>query len=449
MRRPAFETGPLWRGFLAFLLPLLAQNILQSLSMTINSIMVGRILGVEALASASVFFPVAFFFIAFLIGLSAGASVLIGQAFGAGKADLVKRITGTTLSVAALGGIIIAVIGVIFVGEIMAVLGTPESILPGATHYARISFLTMPVMFLFLTGSSLLRGVRDTLRPLMAQGLATVLAAGLTPLLIFSTDLGAASAAAAMGVAQGLAFIGLGFYLRATRHPMAPDAALLRNLKPDGTLLKTVLRIGLPTGVQVVIGSLSGLVIIGLVNGFGFQATAAYGAVGQIQSYVQFPALSIAIAASIFGAQMIGAGRADRLGEVLRTALTMNLILTGGLVALVYLFSRPVIGLFLTDAEVVETAQHLLHIVAWSSLMFGAGTIFSGIMRASGTVLVPMLIGVFCILAVELPVAIILSKILGLEGIWWGYVASFAALMLLQAAYYLLVWRKKAVVALV
>lgn len=157
----------------------------------------------------------------------------------------------------------------------------------------------------------------------------------------------------------------------------------------------------------------------------------------------------IAIAASIFGAQMIGGGRADRLNEVLLTALTMNLMLTGGLVALVYLFSRPVIGLFLTDVQVVETAQHLLHIVTWSSLMFGAGTIFSGIMRASGTVLVPMLIGVFCILGVELPVAILLSKTLGLSGIWWGYVASFAALMLLQAAYYLLVWRKKAVVALV
>ena len=292
MSRPQLETGPLWRAFLVFLLPLMAQNILQSLSMTINSIMVGRILGVEALASASVFFPVAFFFVAFLIGLSAGASVLIGQAFGAGKSDLVKRITGTTLSVAAIGGVVIALLGWMFVDDIMAMLGTPEAILPGATHYAKISFLTMPVMFLFLTGSSLLRGVRDTVRPLMAQGLATVLAAGLTPLLIHTTDLGAASAAVAMGLAQGIAFVGLGFYLRATDHPMAPDTALLRNLLPDGGLLKTVLRIGLPTGVQVVVGSLSGLVIIGLVNSFGFQATAAYGAVGQIQSYVQFPALS-------------------------------------------------------------------------------------------------------------------------------------------------------------
>ena len=127
----------------------------------------------------------------------------------------------------------------------------------------------------------------------------------------------------------------------------------------------------------------------------------------------------------------------------------MNLLLTGGLVAAVYLFSRPVVGLFTSNAEVIELAQHLLHVSAWSALMFGAGSIFSGIMRSSGTVLPPMLIAIGAIVLVELPLAVTLSRTAGLAGIWWGYVGSFAALMLGQAAFFFLVWRRRRIVALV
>ena len=166
-------------------------------------------------------------------------------------------------------------------------------------------------------------------------------------------------------------------------------------------------------------------------------------------AYAQFPALSIAIAASIFGAQAIGAGLPERLDAVLRTAMTMNLILTGVIVGLVYLFSRNVVALFISSPQVVDLAQHLLHIITWSALMFGAGSIFSGIMRSAGTVLPPMTIAIGSILLVELPVAFALSRMHGLGGVWWGYVAGFAALMLGQGAYYHLVWRRRKIVALV
>lgn len=432
-----------------FLLPLMAQNILQSLSMTISAVIVGRTLGTPALASVATFFPVAFFFLAFLIGLSAGASVLVGQAFGGGKIDVVRRIAGTTLTVAAVGGIAVSVLGTLLTPQIMAWLGTPADILDNAIRYARGVFLAMPTLFLFIVGSSLLRGMRDTIRPLIMQGLATAMSGVLTYILVTRGNMGVAGAAYAQGISQLLAFVMLGLWLRWRRHPLAPGMALLHALRPDWALLRTILRVGLPTGVQVVVGSMSALVIIGLVNSYGSDATAAYGAVGQVQAYVQFPALSIAIAASIFGAQMIGAGRPDRIAEVLRTAMVMNLLLTGSLVILAMIFSRAVISAFITEAEVVDVAQRLLHIVTWSALMFGAGTIFSGLMRASGTVLVPMLIGIFCVVGIELPVAIWLSDRIGLPGIWWGFVAGFGGLMTLQGLYYMLVWRKRAIVALV
>ena len=145
----------------------------------------------------------------------------------------------------------------------------------------------------------------------------------------------------------------------------------------------------------------------------------------------------------------IGAGLPERLDAVLRTAMTMNLILTGVIVGLVYLFSRNVVALFISSPQVVDLAQHLLHIITWSALMFGAGSIFSGIMRSSGTVLPPMTIAIGSILLVELPVAFALSRMHGLGGVWWGYVAGFAALMLMQGLYYGLVWRRREIVALV
>ena len=121
--------------------------------------------------------------------------------------------------------------------------------------------------------------------------------------------------------------------------------------------------------------SLAEIALLSLVNRFGSDATAAYGAVNQVVNYVQFPAISIAITASILGAQAIGADRADRLGAITRTGLLMNLVLTGALVVIGYLFSRHLSSLFITSAPVVDLAQSLLHIMLWSSVVYGCAAV--------------------------------------------------------------------------
>ncbi len=440
---------PLWQTYLAFLLPMMASNILQALFGTINSIYLGQMIGVEALAAVAGFFPVMFFFIAFIIGLGAGASVLIGQAWGAGERAKAKIIAGTTLSVALLGGVLIALFGGSFAHQLMLALATPANVLDAATDYARIMLIAMPATFAFILLTSMMRGVGDTVTPLFALSISTAIGLVVTPALIQGwfglPKLGVASAAYASAIASVVTLIWLGFHLRRNHHALAPDAILLRGMRPDPLLLRKVLRIGLPTAVQLVVMSLAELVLLGLVNGFGSDATAAYGAVNQVLSYVQFPAISIAITASIFGAQAIGAGHVDRLGAIVRTGLWLNLIMTGGLVLLGYLLSRLIIGLFITDAGVLELAQHLLHIVLWSTVPFGMAGVFSATMRASGTVLVPMLLSIFAIVAVEVPVAVVLSRSIGVEGVWIAYPAAFCAMMLLQMSYYLLVWRKKTI----
>ena len=437
----------MWKAFLVFLGPMMASNILQGLSGTINNVYLGQMLGVGAMASVSAFFPVMFFFISFVIGLGAGASVLIGQAWGAREPDRVKAIAGTALSVGLLAGLAVAVFGGTFTGLLLTLLGTPADILPGSIAYARVMLIAMPGLFVFLLVTSMMRGVGDTLTPLLALLLSTAVGLVVTPALIRGwgglPQMGVASGAWGAVVSFTVALAWLAWYLRRKGHALAPDARFLQHMKIDRAILGKVLRIGLPTGMQMVIVSLAEVAVLFLVNRFGSDATAAYGAVNQIVAYVQFPAISIAITASILGAHAIGAGHAARLGTIARTAIMLNLVVTGGLVLLAYLFSRSIIGLFITSAPVIETAQTLLHIMLWSTVIFGMSAAVSGVMRASGSVLVPTAISITAILAIEVPVAWLLSRYIGLNGIWVAYPVAFTAMLLMQTAYYRLVWQHK------
>ena len=444
---------PLWKTFGAFLAPMLLSNILQSLSGTLNNVYLGQMLGVKALAAVSSFFPVLFFFIAFTIGLGAGASVLIGQAWGARNVDRAQAITGTTLSVGVLFGLLVALFGGVFTQPMLALLGTPADILPDATLYARIVLIAMPGLFVYLLSTAMLRGVGDTVTPLYTLGISTAIGLVLTPALIRGwgglPQMGVASAAAATVVSFTTATLWMGWRLRRLGSPLAPTRALARHLRIDMALLRGVLRIGMPTGVQMIVVSISSIVLLSLVNSYGSAATAAYGAVNQVVAYVQFPAISIAITASILGAQAIGSGREATLGAITRTGLLMNLVLTGSLVLLGYLFSRPLMGVFITSAPVIDVAQTLLHIMLWSMVVFGMASVLSGVMRASGSVLVPTGIAIACILCVEIPSAWLLSHRFGLNGVWMAYPINFCAMLLLQTAYYRGVWRKKPIRKLV
>lgn len=444
---------PLTLRFLVFLLPLMLSNVLQSLNGTINTIYIGQLIGVEALAAVSVFFPIMLLLISFIIGLASGATVLIGQAWGARNVDKIKEITGTTLVASFLGGLVIAVLGGFFAGDIMTLLGTPVAIAGLATDYGRVMLIGMPGLFIFMVVTSVLRGVGDTVTPLVSLVISILCGLIITPALILGwgglPQLGVVSAAVATIAGFLMVLVFLFFFLRWRKHPMAPDRVLLGYLRINGPLFLTVLRLGIPAGIQMIVASLAGIIVVGLVTRFGSEATAAYGALNQVLGYVQFPAMSIGIASSIFAAQAIGAGDVSRLGAITRTGLLMNIVLTGGLVVIAYLFSERLVALFITDAEVIALTQELLHIVLWSVVLFGMAQTFTGVMRAAGTVWVPMFIGLGAILLIEVPGAIYLSRTMGLEGIWVAYAAAFSAMMLMQGAFYWFVWRKRPIRKLV
>ncbi len=446
---PAQNPAPakLWKVYLAFLVPMIGANILQALSGTINNIYLGQMLGVSAMAAVSAFFPVLFFLISFMIGLGAGASVLIGQAWGAREPERVKAIAGTTLAVGLCFGVVVALFGGIFTQPLLLALGTPADILPGATAYARIMLIAAPCIFVFLLSTSMLRGVSDTKTPLKTLLISTTVGLLVTPALIRGwlglPQLGVTSGACAAGAGFAIALAWMAWHLRRIQSPLAPDADFIRHIRFNRVILAKVLKIGLPTGLNIMTISLAEVAVLFLVNRYGSQATAAYGAVNQIISYVQFPAISIAITASILGAQAIGAGRTHTLGKIAKTGILLNLVLTGSLVLLGYLFSRHIIGLFITDPAVVEMAQTLLHIMLWSCVVMGMGMVLSGLMRASGTVLWPTTIAILTILLVLIPSAWALSNRYGINGIWAAYPICFLTSLALQTAYYRVVWKKK------
>lgn len=444
---------PLWQTYLLFLAPMVLSNFLQSMSGTVNSIYIGQMLGTQALAAVSGMFPVIFFFIALVIGLGAGAGVLIGQAWGAREAHMVKAIAGATLLLGVLIGLLAAVLGSVFARQALQGLGTPADVLDDAVAYAHVMMWILPSMLVFVLFTQLLRGVSDTVSPLLALIVSTSVGLALTPALIRGwfglPQLGIQSAAYA-GLAGNLsAMAWLAWRLIRNKHPLAPDREFFAALRLDAAILGKVLRIGLPTGVQMIVLSLSELVILALVNQHGSQATAAYGAVTQIVNYVQFPALSIAITASILGAQAIGAGQLQRLAAILRTGLLINVCLTGGLILLGYLLSHWLLGLFLTEDSTRAMAEHLLHIMLWSLLVFGFQAIIGGIMRASGTVLVPVIIAIVCVVGVQLPAAYWLDGQYGLQGVWMAFPVAYLGMLVLQTLYYKLVWQHQKIERLV
>jgi putative MATE family efflux protein len=270
---------PLWRRFLTFLVPLMVSNILQALSGTFNNIFIGQLVGVDALAAAAAFFPILFFFMSFIIGLASGSTVLIGQAYGARNELKVKEIAGTTMTVTFLGGVVVAILGAIFIRPIMSVLGVPANIFEESTSYGLILLFGMPGFFIYLIATSILRGVGDTTTPLIALIMSILTGLIVTPAFILGWGglprLGLLAAAVAFIAGFIVVLVFLFFFLRARKHPLAPDRVFLTHLGIDFGLLRTILKLGVPAGVQMIVSSVAAIVVVGIINRFGSNATAA------------------------------------------------------------------------------------------------------------------------------------------------------------------------------
>ncbi|WOC15723.1 MATE family efflux transporter [Pseudochrobactrum sp. MP213Fo] len=450
--KPPLQQG-LWRSYMLIFLPMLLSNILQAASGTLNGVFVGRMMGVDALAAMSAFAPVFFLFLGLIIGLGAGATVLIGQAWGARDMVKLHGIAGSAVAMVLVVSLSVAVLGGFFASHLMALLGTPSAILEVSSHYARIMMLGTPVIFMLWLMSNMSRGVGDAVSPLWALVIATAVAMVLTPLFIKGwlgfPQLGVMSAAVSTVIANAIALLWLIWFWHRRRHPMAFTRQFLALIRFNATYCKTILRVGLPTAMQMLTIAIAELVLLGLVNGHGTEATAAYGAIVQTLGWVQFPAISIGITASILAAQAVGAGRNGQVHKIVMAGLQLNLLVTGATVGLAYLLAGMITSAFITEQAVADLAAHLLYIVLWTIVLFGMSSVFMSAMRASGAIYAPTVLTMSAILLVEIPAAYFFNIWIGIDGIWWAYALTFSTILCLQSGYYYLVFSKRKIVKLI
>ena len=441
-------SGPIGKTLLGFALPTLFSSIIQSLNGSINAIWVGRFLGEDALASTSNANLVMFLLMAFVFGFGMAATILIGQAFGRRDIDGARRVVGT-----AIGGFMpvaaaIAILGWIFAPDLLHLLGMPAAAMPLALSYLRVIFIAMPAILIIIVLMMGLRGAGDALTPLWFMIVAVVLDAGLNPVFILGLGpaprLGIAGSATATVIANYVGLIGLLTYIYRRDLPLRLRGRELRYLRPDPAILKTIVRKGLPMGLQMIVISSSALATMGLVNREGVDTTAAFGVAMQLWTYIQMPAMALSAAASAMSAQNIGAGKWERVSAITRNGILYNLIITGLLVGLLALADRPALALFLGGGSgALPIARHIQLIGTWSFLLFGVTMVLFGTVRANGAVLGPLIILAIGLYPVRLGFALGAYNWLGADALWYSFPVSSFANMAMAIAFYLHGgWRK-------
>lgn len=437
-----FTTGPIARTLLLFSLPVLGSNILQSLNASINSIWVGHFLGEAALTATSNANIILFFLLGVVFGVSMANTILVGQAVGARDIAQARRVVGTSTTFFVLLSVAASAFGYVFTPEILLAMGTPADAAPFAIAYLRIIFVALPFMYFYNFVMMTLRGAGDSRTPFWFMLLSVGLDVALNPLLIFGAGpvpaLGIAGSALATLIAQSTSLVAMLALLRRRRHFLWLPRGELSLLWPDLAILRSLVVKGLPMGMQMVVISSSALVMMSLVNRHGSQTTAAYGVASQLWTYVQMPALAVGASVSSMVAQNVGAGLWHRVNSITRTGLAFNLAMTGALVALIYVFNRHALGLFLPgDGEAIEIAQHINAVVLWSFILFGFTIVLFGTVRATGAVMAPLVILFVSMWLVRLPFASVLSGPFGAGAIWWSFPVGSVVSVTLATLYYL------------
>jgi putative MATE family efflux protein len=433
--------GPIAKTLLAFALPTLGANILQSLNGSINSIWVGRFLGEQALAATTNANLVMFLMFSLGFGFGMATTVLVGQSMGARDLIGARRAMGTTLGLFAVISVLIATLGWFTAPGLLRVLATPPEAQTMALAYLRVIFLAMPPMFLGLLLTMGMRGMGDSVTPLRLMVLSVILDAGLNPLLIHGVGpfpkMGIAGSATATLIANYIMFfVGLA-YIYAKDLPIRLRGPEWRFLIPDRRLLKVVFVKGLPMGLQMLLFTFSALVMVGLVNRAGVDVTAAYGIANNLWTYIQMPAVAIGTAVSAMAAQNIGARKWDRVSATTLSGIAINICITGFMVGVILLFDRPLFALFVGHGSpAIPIARHIQLIGSWSFVIFGVTMVIFSTIRANGAVYAPLLILVCSMFVGRIGFAWAMLPRWGTDALWWSFPIGSAVSLTLAVAYY-------------
>ncbi len=434
------------RLILRFATPMLLGNLFQQLYNIVDSVVVGKFIGTEALAAVGSSFPIVFSLISLIIGVASGGTIIIAQYFGARNFERVKASIGTLYIFLFWASICVTVIGIVFSGSIFRLIQLPESVIPQAKTYLNIYFLGMIGFFGFNATSAILRGLGDSKTPLYFLILSTFFNIAFDLLFVIVFKWGIAGAAIATVISQGGAFVTAVFYLNRTHEVIKIS---WREFVFDNDIFRKTLRIGLPTGLQHTFVSLGMTVVQAIVNRFGTNVIAAYAAAIRLDSLAILPAMNFGMALSTFVGQNIGAGKTERIKSGLRSTLVMSSAVSLLVTSVMIFFGRYLIQLFVrsSESEVIRIGSEYLVIVSSFYIVFSAMFALNGVLRGAGDTLIPMFITFFSLWMVRIPIAYFLSERIGESGIWWAIpIAWFTGTVFAYLYYPTGKWKKKAVV---
>lgn len=431
--------GPILNSLIMLAVPIVLANVLQAGYQLTDAFWVGR-LGSAAVAAVSVSFPIMFLSIALGTGLAIAGSTLIAQYFGARKSEMVDHVAAQTLLMIIAVSIVLGAIGYALTPTILNLMQVAPDVQQGALGFMRVSFAGLVFNFFFFMFQSIMRGIGDAKLPVYIVFGTVILNFILDPLFIFGWGpipaLGVMGAAIATFGTQSLAAgIGLAVLLRGKYG----IHLTLRHFTPDYAFMKRAFLLGFPASIEQSARALGLTVMTFLVASFGTLAMAAYGVGGNVLQMVIIPAMGLSMAISTLVGQNIGAGNIPRAAAIGRLGAWLGFSILTGIGILVFIFAPELVTFFIPhDPEVTALGSAFLRTIALSWGFLGLQFSLAGVLRASGNMVATMVLTLVSQWVLQLPIAYVLSKhtALGIQGVWWSFVASNVIISLLTLAWY-------------
>lgn len=389
-RQNRITEGVIWKQILIFFFPILVGTFFQQLYNTVDAVVVGRFAGKEALSSVGgSSSQIINLVVGFFTGLSAGATVIISQYYGAKNSERLEKALHTAYTFSLLFGLLAGIVGVFVTPWILRVMNTPVNLMADSKLYVRIYFAGLVFIFIYNIGSSILRAIGDSRRPLYYLMICCVINIILDLLLVLGLQLGVLGVAVATLISQAFS---AALVTRALMYHTADLQLKLRSLHMQKDLLRIMLRIGLPTGIQSCMYNLSNMIVQSSLNVLGVDTVAAWTAFGKIDSIFWMINNAFGIAVTTFVGQNYGAGKWERMKRGTQECLGMALA-AAALISITLMATGSFwFGIFTSDASVLAIGLRMMHLISPTYFLFVFIEIYSGALRAQGHVLMTTVI---------------------------------------------------------
>lgn len=417
--------GPMALKILAFALPIAFSSMLQQLFNSADVIVVGRFVGPQALAAVGSNGAIINLQINLFVGLSTGASVVLARYLGGGNTEKISKTVHTVIRVALVSGLLLALVGNLCSRPLLEVMDTPEDVIDLATLYLRIYFLGMPLIMLYNFGSAILRSKGDTTRPMVSLLLAGILNVILNLLFVLAFGWGVAGVAIATVLSNALSTTLILKFLLSEDEPLRLHPS---KIAFDPQIFKAIAWVGIPSGLQSTVFSLSNILIQSAINGFGSKASAGNATAGNYDAFVYFICLAFTNAAATFVSQNYGFGDAKRCKRAWLISSSFGMLFSGMLSLVFTLFRQPLASFFTSDPEVIAFACQRMQWVQpfqWTTSLYDAT---AAAIRSLGSPVIPSVLTVL---------GIVVFRVIWLATVF-KTIPSYLSLMLVYPASWLL-----------